>query len=104
MSKKWVLVVFLFGVACGDIFIPDRIKVTHELPSDLVELLNLTIENELCDSVEEQGLTCEIPEQVDKICFQYLHDPEETVEYTIEFCPKGPCLPPGVEETNDGNE
>lgn len=91
MSKAaWLLLL----VGCGSpeqTFAPDVILVERNLAKPLREILEATIESELCAEVEDRGFECSIPAQLKSIRFEWLHNDRGTVRYGLEYCLKADC-------------
>lgn len=92
--KYLFFILSLSFVGCGDIkrdLAPEVIVVENTLNNGLGELLEISIEEEACHLVEQEGFECNIPEQLDRIFFVWDHDSDNTITYKLHFCLKKDC-------------
>jgi len=89
-----ILCLALCLTGCGEIertFAPDVIEIERTLDESLTNLLEVTLREEVCPSIEERDFECNIPEQIKSVEFTWLHNPEGEVVFKLKFCLKDNC-------------
>ena len=90
MKKLFLLSLLLAGCDKATMA-PDVISVENELDSNLQVLLEMGIQEAACEQIEAEGFECNIPEQIKSIKFEWVHDPDNSVVYSLKFCLKANC-------------